>query len=147
MKPTSYKNTPRYTQAMAAANARFASGPRAVNMGPSEVEAAFYQENIQRAAMLGHLGLQKDMFEAEFEEKGRQFDVSIGEKKRQFSASMGFMGDRFKYMRRQNNRAELLGMMNVGIGIGQGFQQYKHNKKMMDLYKLKTAAIRAQGQA
>jgi hypothetical protein len=144
MKPTSYRTTPQYTQDVAAVNARFASGPRAVNTGPEDVEAAYYQQGISRAAQLGYLGLQKDEFETNLGENKRQFDVSMEEGKREFSASMGLATDRFKYMRRQNNRAELLGMVNVGLGIGMGFQQYKQNKRLLEMMKNQAAILQAQ---
>lgn len=145
MKPTSYKNLPAYGQAQAQAQAVQAQTPNAVKtIMPAQIESEFYKMGLDRSIKLGYLGLQKDMFDQNLAENKRQFDVGLGESKREFQLNRQFLSDQFKYQRRQNNMAEILGMVNVGINIGFGYQQYKQNQRQIGLYKQISAVAELQ---
>ena len=120
---------------MAAGRARDVYSPMK-QKAPVDIEASFYSQGMQHSLQLGYMGLQKDMFEQGIAEKKRQFDVSTGEGKRQFQANLDFSRDQFKHQRRQNNRAEILGMVNVGMGIGYGYLQYKHNRQQITMNRM-----------
>lgn len=137
MRPIDYTKTSRYGKTMAAERAATASGMSPLkNRGPVEAEAAFYAQGIEHSLRLGELGLQKEMFDKGLAENKRQFDVGITEGKRQFDMNMDMSRDRFKHIRRQNNRAELLGMANIGISLGLGYLQYKQNRRAIDMNKI-----------
>lgn len=137
MKPTSYKNTARYGQDMQNYENQAASANMAVpQAGAAQVEAMHYRAGMEQALKLGHLGLQKDMFDKSLAEGKRQFDIGMGMQKEQFGSQMRFAWDQMKYQRRQNNRAEILGMANVGISIAFGFQQFKQQQKQIEMIKM-----------
>lgn len=135
MKNLSYRNTAPYGQALARGRAIQAAGPKAVDTSATGIEAAFYRDQMENKIRLGYLSLQKDMFDQGMEEKERQFDIGLSEQKRQFGSQLHFAGDVFKYARRQNNRAELLGMANIGISIGMGYLQYKQARRQIEIQK------------
>jgi hypothetical protein len=135
MKPLDYSKTSRYGQAMEMHRAQNIESPLK-NRAPVEVEAEFYEQGMNQALQLGYMGLQKEQFEAGLAENKRQFDLSTSERGRQFDLNMNFTRDQMKYQRRQDNRAELIGMMNVGVGIGFGFLQYKQNRKQIKLNQM-----------
>ena len=135
MKPIDYSKTERYGRAMAEGRARDTYSPMQ-KKAPVDIEAAFYSQGMQHSLQLGYMGLQKDQFEQGLAESKRQFDVSTTEGKRQFQANLDFSRDQFKHQRRQGNRAEILGMVNVGMGIGYGYLQYKHNRKQITMNKM-----------
>lgn len=143
MRPVDYSKTARYgkTMAMDRAIKSNTSNPMQ-NREPQEVEALFYQQGVDNALKLGHLGLQKEMFEGNLAENKRQFDVSTKEGTRQFNANRDFSRDQFKYQRRQDNRAEIIAMMNVGTGIGFGYLQYKQNRKQITMNKMMMAIMK-----
>jgi hypothetical protein len=137
MKPVDYSKTSRYGEAMAMDRAiRSNTSDPMKERPPAEIEAQFYDEGMNRSLQLGYMGLQKEQFEAGMAENKRQFDVSTAEKGRQFKMNLDFTRDQMKYQRRQDNRAELVGMMNVGLGIGFGFLQYKQNRKQIEMNKI-----------
>lgn len=143
MKPVDYTKTSRYGETMAAGRAaKVMSGSPLRNRGPVELETAFYQEGMNHALRLGELGLQRDMFEGKLAEDKRQFNAGMTEKKRQFSMNMDLSQDRFKYMRRQNQKAEILGMVNIGIGLGMGYLQYKANRRQLEMNKMMLAIMK-----
>jgi hypothetical protein len=144
MKPTSYKNTPLYGQAQAELDAKQSNSPQAVKtIAPQYLEAQFYQDSLNRSLQLGYMGLQKDMFNENLAENKRQFDTGMAEGKRQFGVNLQFARDQFKYARRQDNRAELLAMANVGVGLGMGYLQYKQARKQLQWQKVMMAKLEA----
>lgn len=137
MKPVDYSKTSRYGETMAMGRAiRSNTSDPMKNRSPVEAEAMFYEQGMNQALQLGYMGLQKEQFEAGLAENKRQFNIGTKESGRQFDMNMSFTRDQMKYQRRQDNRAELVGMMNVGVGIGFGFLQYKQNRKQIEMHKL-----------
>lgn len=140
MKPTSYKYMPSYGQAQQQVEAVQSNTAQAVKtVAPAQVEAQFYQQGLNRSIELGYLGLQKEQFEKGLAEQQRQFDVGMGEQQRQFGISLDLTRDQLKYQRRQDNRAEILAMANIGVSIGFGYLQYKQQRRQMEMWKLAKA--------
>lgn len=135
MKPVDYSKTSRYGDVMAAYRVQNIHSPLK-NKAPVEMEAAFYEHGMNQALQLGYMGLQKEQFEAGMAEDKRQFDVSMSSRKKEFRANINMARDQMKYQRRQDNRAEIVGMVNVGIGIGFGYLQYKQNRQQILMNKM-----------
>lgn len=144
MKPVDYSKTQIHGDAMAQHRAVSAmeGGSPLKKRGPVELEAQFYNMGMDRALKLGELGLQKEMFEKNLAEDKRQFDIRTGENQRQFGINLDFARDKQKYIRRQNNKAELLGMVNIGIGLGFGYLEYKANRRQIEMNKMMIAIMK-----
>lgn len=130
--PQRYKKSPMYGRAKQREAAQRAGGNYAVaQSGYTQVDQAYDVADMQRKIQLKSMGMQKEQFDKSLKESQRQFDSSMDERKRQFGIQLGAAHEKLKYQRKQNRKAEFLGLFNIALGIGSGLIDHINKSKLL----------------
>jgi hypothetical protein len=126
-----YKTSPLYGRMRQKEEAVRSGGNYAVQQQRPSFEDAFIGQEEQRKITLKGLGMQQKNFDRSLKESGRQFDIK-----------MGIANEQFRWRRKQNRKAEFLGLFNVALGVGGGLMEHMEKSKyrrsqqhIMDLYE------------
>ena len=128
----SYKDNPMYGRMKQKESAIRSGANYAVEQEPhSRVDEAFIADEEQRKLQLTQMGEQKRQFDRGLAESKREFDVSMKESNRQFGIKMGMAFNEAKYRRRQNRKAQYIGLLNIAAGLGGGLLQHMEKSEYL----------------
>ena len=118
----SYKDNPMYGR-MKQKEAAIRSGSNYAVQQPAytDVDRAYEQDEQTRNLQLMQMGEQK-----------RQFGQSLAESSRQFSVRLGVAQNTARWNRKQNRKAEFLGLFNIALGVGSGLVDFMNKKKYVE---------------